>query len=159
MFDIQGNQLQVLYLHLDDGLVYGGGKAGIEFIVLDRANPIDGVTIDGPVLTEKTSFVGFHKPLRYAMTMGELAKMYNEERKTNAKLIVIELENWRRDAYYDETGLPWTNPSPNMRNLKQAILYPGVGLVEQALSVGRGRIRRLNLWARHTLTTSNSRRS
>jgi uncharacterized protein YbbC (DUF1343 family)/CubicO group peptidase (beta-lactamase class C family) len=114
-------------------------EAGIEFIVLDRANPIDGVTIDGPVLTEKTSFVGFHaKPLRYAMTMGELAKMYNEERKTNAKLTVIELENWRRDAYYDETGLPWTNPSPNMRNLKQAILYPGVGLVEQALSVGRG---------------------
>ena len=114
-------------------------EAGIEFIVLDRANPIDGVTIDGPVLSEKTSFVGFHpKPLRYAMTMGELAKMYNEERKTNAKLTVIELENWRRDAYYDETGLPWTNPSPNMRNLKQAILYPGVGLVEQALSVGRG---------------------
>ena len=114
-------------------------EAGIEFIVLDRANPIDGVTIDGPVLTEKTSFVGFHaKPLRYAMTMGELAKMYNEERITNAKLTVIELENWRRDAYYDETGLPWTNPSPNMRNLKQAILYPGVGLVEQALSVGRG---------------------
>jgi uncharacterized protein YbbC (DUF1343 family) len=114
-------------------------EAGIEFILLDRANPIDGVTIDGPVLTEKTSFVGFHaKPLRYAMTMGELAKMYNEERKTNAKLTVIELENWRRDAYYDETGLPWTNPSPNMRNLKQAILYPGVGLVEQSLSVGRG---------------------
>lgn len=114
-------------------------EAGIEFIVLDRANPIDGVTIDGPVLTEKTSFVGFHPtPLRYAMTMGELAKMYNAERKTNAKLTVIELENWRRDAYYDETGLPWTNPSPNMRNLKQAILYPGVGLLESAMSVGRG---------------------
>jgi uncharacterized protein YbbC (DUF1343 family)/CubicO group peptidase (beta-lactamase class C family) len=114
-------------------------EAGIEFIVLDRANPIDGVTIDGPVLTEKTSFVGFHaKPLRYAMTMGELARMYNEERKTNAKLTVIELENWRRDSYLDETGLPWTNPSPNMRNLKQAILYPGVGLLEQTLSVGRG---------------------
>ncbi|MGC3958398.1 MAG: DUF1343 domain-containing protein [Verrucomicrobiota bacterium] len=114
-------------------------EAGIEFILLDRANPIDGVTIDGPVLTEKTSFVGFHaKPLRYAMTMGELAKMYNEERKTSAKLTVIELENWRRDAYYDETGLPWTNPSPNMRNLKQAILYPGVGLLESAMSVGRG---------------------
>jgi uncharacterized protein YbbC (DUF1343 family)/CubicO group peptidase (beta-lactamase class C family) len=114
-------------------------EAGIEFIVLDRANPIDGVTVDGPVLTEKTSFVGFHaKPLRYAMTMGELARMYNEERKTNAKLTVIELENWRRDSYLDETGLPWTNPSPNMRNLKQAILYPGVGLLESALSVGRG---------------------
>lgn len=114
-------------------------EAGIEYIVLDRANPIDGVTIDGPVLTEPTSFVGFHpKPLRYAMTMGELARMYNEERKVNAKLTVIELENWRRDMYFDETGLPWTNPSPNMRTLKQAILYPGVGLLEQALSVGRG---------------------
>ena len=114
-------------------------EAGIEFILLDRANPINGTTIDGPVLTEKTSFVGFHpKPLRYAMTMGELARMYNVERKTNAKLTVIELENWSRDEYLDETGLPWTNPSPNMRNLKQAILYPGVGLLESAMSVGRG---------------------
>lgn len=114
-------------------------EAGIEFIVLDRANPIDGVTIDGPVLAGPTSFVGFHPtPLRYAMTMGELARMYNEERKTNAKLTVIELENWRRTDYFDDTGLPWTNPSPNMRNVKQAILYPGVGLLESALSVGRG---------------------
>ena len=69
--------------------------------------------------------MGFHPtPLRYAMTLGELARMYNVERKT-VKLTVIELENWRRDSYLDETGLPWTNPSPNMhRNLKQAILYP-----------------------------------
>ncbi len=114
-------------------------EAGIEFIVLDRVNPIDGVTMDGPVLTGPTSFVGFHPvPLRYAMTMGELARMFNAERKTNAKLAVIELENWRRTDYFDDTGLPWTNPSPNMRNLKQAILYPGVGLLESALSVGRG---------------------
>lgn len=114
-------------------------EAGISFIVLDRANPINGLTIDGPVLTEKTSFVGFHPiPLRYGMTIGELARMFNAERKTKADLIVIELENWRRDAWLDETGLPWTNPSPNMRNLKQAILYPGIGLLESALSVGRG---------------------
>lgn len=114
-------------------------EAGIEFIVLDRVNPIDGVTVDGPVLVGATSFVGFHPtPLRYAMTMGELARMYNVERKTNARLTVIELENWRRADYFDDTGLPWTNPSPNMRNLKQAILYPGVGLLESALSVGRG---------------------
>jgi uncharacterized protein YbbC (DUF1343 family) len=72
------------------------------------------------------------------MTMGELARMYNVERQINAKLTVIALENWRRESYLDETGLPWTNPSPNMRNLKQAILYPGVGLLESALSVGRG---------------------
>lgn len=114
-------------------------EAGIAFIVLDRVNPINGSTIDGPVLTEKTSFVGFHPiPLRYGMTMGELARMFNAERNTKAKLTVIELENWKRDAWLDETGLPWTNPSPNMRNLKQAILYPGIGLLESALSVGRG---------------------
>ncbi len=114
-------------------------EAGIPFIVLDRVNPINGLTIDGPVLTEKTSFVGFHPiPLRYGMTIGELARMFNAERKTKADLIVIELENWQRDAWLDQTGLPWTNPSPNMRNLKQAILYPGIGLLESALSVGRG---------------------
>ena len=114
-------------------------EARIPFIVLDRVNPVNGVTIDGPLLTEKTSFVGFHPiPLRHGMTMGELARMFNAERKTKADLKVIELENWQRDAWQDETGLPWTNPSPNMRNLKQAILYPGVGLLENALSVGRG---------------------
>ena len=114
-------------------------ESGIPYIVLDRANPINGGVIDGPVLTEKTSFVGFHPiPLRYGMTIGELARMFNAERNTKAELTVIELENWRRDAWLDETGLPWTNPSPNMRNLKQAILYPGIGLLENTLSVGRG---------------------
>ncbi len=140
VFDIQDVGCRFYTYPATMGLcMEAAAEAGIEFIVLDRANPIDGVTIDGPVLTEKTSFVGFHPtPLRYGMTMGELAKMYNEERKTKVKLTVVELENWRRDGYYDETGLPWTNPSPNMRNLKQAILYPGVGLVESAMSVGRG---------------------
>jgi uncharacterized protein YbbC (DUF1343 family)/CubicO group peptidase (beta-lactamase class C family) len=115
------------------------GEAGIEFIVLDRVNPINGVTLDGPVLTQKTTFVGFHPvPLRYAMTIGELARMFNAEKNYHAKLTVVELESWRRDAWFDETGLPWTNPSPNMRSLKAAILYPGVGLLETAISVGRG---------------------
>ncbi len=140
VFDIQDVGCRFYTYPATMGLcMEAAAEAGIEFIVLDRANPIDGVTIDGPVLTEKTTFVGFHAtPLRYAMTMGELARMYNIERKTNVKLTVIELENWRRDSYLDETGLPWTNPSPNMRNLKQAILYPGVGLLESAMSVGRG---------------------
>jgi len=140
VFDIQDVGCRFYTYPATMGLcMEAAAEAGIEFIVLDRANPIDGVSIDGPVLTEKTSFVGFHPtPLRYAMTLGELARMYNVERKTNVKLTVIELENWRRDSYLDETGLPWTNPSPNMRNLKQAILYSGVGLVESALSVGRG---------------------
>ncbi len=140
VFDIQDVGCRFYTYPATMGLcMEAAAAAGIEFIVLDRANPIDGVTMDGPVLTEKTSFVGFHEtPLRYAMTLGELARMYNVERKTTVKLTVIELENWRRDAYLDETGIPWTNPSPNMRNLKQAILYPGVGLLESAMSVGRG---------------------
>jgi uncharacterized protein YbbC (DUF1343 family) len=72
------------------------------------------------------------------MTVGELARMFNEERKSKADLTVIPVENWRRDLWFDYTGLPWTNPSPNMRNLTEATLYPGVGLLERAVSVGRG---------------------
>ncbi len=113
--------------------------AGVSFFVLDRVDPINGVTIDGPVLSGETSFVGFHSlPLRYGMTIGELARMFNVERGYNANLTIIELENWSREMWFDETGLPWSNPSPNMRNLTQATLYPGIGLLETALSVGRG---------------------
>jgi uncharacterized protein YbbC (DUF1343 family) len=116
------------------------GQAGIQFIVLDRVNPINGITIDGPVLTGKTSFVGFHQiPLRYAMTIGELAQMFKAERSLKTDLTVIPIEGWKRKQWYDETALPWINPSPNMRSLTEAILYPGVGLLETtALSVGRG---------------------
>jgi uncharacterized protein YbbC (DUF1343 family) len=110
-----------------------------QIFVLDRVNPITGTMIDGPVLAAPPTFVGFYKvPLRHGMTVGELARMYNAEKKLNADLTVIEVERWKRDQWYDETGLPWSNPSPNMRNLKQAILYPGVGLLESAMSVGRG---------------------
>jgi len=114
-------------------------ESGKQIFVLDRVNPINGVTIDGSVLAESPTFVGFYKvPLRHGMTLGELARMYNAEKNLKADLTVIEIENWRRPEWFDETGLPWTNPSPNMRNLKQAMLYPGVGLLESALSVGRG---------------------
>ena len=110
-----------------------------KYFVLDRVNPLNGLTVDGPVLMGQTSFVAYHHvPLRYGMTIGELAKMFKTERHCDADLTVIPLENWRRDAWFDETGLPWTNPSPNMRNLTEAILYPGLGLLESALSVGRG---------------------
>ncbi len=96
-------------------------------------------TIDGPVRLGKGTFVAYHEvPLRYGMTIGELARMFNAERNLKADLTVIPLENWRRELWFDETGLPWTNPSPNMRNLTEAILYPGIGLLESALSVGRG---------------------
>src|SRR5690606_31486281 len=78
-------------------------------------------------------------PVRYAMTVGELARMFNEEKAINADLHVIPLKGWDREMLFDQTMLPWTNPSPNMRSLTQAILYPGVGLLETtALSVGRG---------------------
>ncbi|MEK7707843.1 MAG: exo-beta-N-acetylmuramidase NamZ domain-containing protein, partial [Verrucomicrobiota bacterium] len=112
---------------------------GKQIFILDRVNPINGVAIDGPVLAGPPTFVGFYKvPLRHGMTLGELARMYNAEQNLKADLTVIEIENWRRDQWFDETGLPWTSPSPNLRNLKQAMLYPGVGLLESALSVGRG---------------------
>lgn len=112
---------------------------GKKFFVLDRVDPINGVTVDGPMLAGNTSFVAYHHvPLRYGMTIGELAAMYRAERNCHADLTVVRLENWRRDLWFDQTGLPWTNPSPNMRNLVEATLYPGVGLLESALSVGRG---------------------
>jgi uncharacterized protein YbbC (DUF1343 family)/CubicO group peptidase (beta-lactamase class C family) len=113
-----------------------------QIFVLDRVNPI-GTKVEGPVLDAKPTFVGFYEvPLRHGMTVGELAKMYNDkilrETKRAARLTVIQCQGWNRSQTYDKTGLPWTNQSPNMRNLKQAILYPGVGLLESALSVGRG---------------------
>jgi uncharacterized protein YbbC (DUF1343 family)/CubicO group peptidase (beta-lactamase class C family) len=114
-------------------------KAGLKFFVLDRVNPIGGRAVEGPIHTGKSSFVAFHSvPLRHGMTVGELARMYNEERGWKADLTVIKLEGWSRSMWYDETGLPWINPSPNMRSLTEATLYPGVGLHESALSVGRG---------------------
>lgn len=116
------------------------GKAGIKYFVLDRVNPINATTVDGPVLTEKTSFVAYHRiPVRYGMTMGELAQMYKDERHFKTDLTVVKIEGWKRGEYYDETALPWRNFSPNMRSEAEAILYPGVGLLERTtLSMGRG---------------------
>ena len=114
-------------------------KAHINFIVLDRVNPINGISIEGPVHKGEPTFVAFHSiPLRYGMTVGELARMFNAERGWNAQLTVIQVEGWHRDMWFDQTGLPWINPSPNMRSLTEATLYPGMGLQESALSVGRG---------------------
>jgi uncharacterized protein YbbC (DUF1343 family) len=118
----------------------------IKFVVLDRPNPINGYDIEGPVaeaeLTGQSafSFTSYHSiPVRYGMTIGELALLFNTERKINADLAVIRLEGWRRADYYDGTALTWVNPSPNMRSLIEAQLYPGIGLLETTnLSVGRG---------------------
>jgi len=116
-------------------------KAGIEVIVLDRPNPITGSFIQGP-LTDvgHDSFTNYMSlPVRHGMTMGELAKMFNSERNIQARLTVVPMEGWMRGDWYDSTGLDWINPSPNLRNLTQATLYPGVAMVEGTnVSVGRG---------------------
>jgi uncharacterized protein YbbC (DUF1343 family)/CubicO group peptidase (beta-lactamase class C family) len=115
-------------------------KRKIAVVVLDRPNPINGWQIEGPTSEPSTEFISyFQMPVRHGMTMGELAKLFNEQNRINADLTVIPLENWRRDDWYDETGLAWINPSPNMRNLNQATLYPGIGAIEYSnVSVGRG---------------------
>jgi uncharacterized protein YbbC (DUF1343 family)/CubicO group peptidase (beta-lactamase class C family) len=115
-------------------------KRKLSVVILDRPNPINGWQIEGPTSEPSKEFISyFQMPVRHGMTMGELAKLFNEENKINADLIVVPAENWRRDYWYDETGLAWINPSPNMRNLNQATLYPGIGAIEYSnVSVGRG---------------------
>ncbi len=115
-------------------------KAKLRFFVLDRPNPIGAVLVDGPVRDGDASFTAWHDvPIRHGLTLGELAQMYNTERTLGADLTVVPCEGWTRDLWWDQTGLPWVNPSPNMRGLPAAILYPGVGLIEFCnVSVGRG---------------------
>jgi uncharacterized protein YbbC (DUF1343 family)/CubicO group peptidase (beta-lactamase class C family) len=116
-------------------------KHKLKVIVLDRLNPIGGIAVDGPVLDAKLeSFVGYHPiPVRHGMTLGELARLFNRERKINADLEIIRVEGWRREDLFDRTDLIWINPSPNMRTLAAALLYPGIGLLETTnVSVGRG---------------------
>jgi uncharacterized protein YbbC (DUF1343 family) len=116
-------------------------KAGIEIVVLDRPNPITGSFVQGPITdVGRQSFVNYdHLPVRHGMTMGELAKMFNVEHNINAHLEVVPMNGWMRGDWYDSTGLPWINPSPNLRSLTENTLYPGVGLVEGTnISVGRG---------------------
>jgi uncharacterized protein YbbC (DUF1343 family)/CubicO group peptidase (beta-lactamase class C family) len=116
-------------------------KLDIPIYVLDRPNPINGNNVEGSLATEdKLSFIAAHTiPVRYGLTIGELGMMMNAERKIGAKLNVIKMENWSRSLWFDETGQTWVNPSPNMRSLTQATLYPGIGLLETTnLSVGRG---------------------
>ena len=114
---------------------------GIAFVVLDRPNPINGVDVAGPVLDDGLqSFVGFHTiAVRHGMTVGEIALMLKAELELDLDLRIIKMSGWHRDQFFDETGLTWINPSPNMRSLTAALLYPGIGLLETTnLSVGRG---------------------
>ncbi len=103
-------------------------KAGKPIVVLDRPNPVNGAYVQGPVSDAgQESFVNYHNvAVRHGMTIGELAKLYNGERHINANLTVVPMKGWMRGDWFDSTGLEWVNPSPNLRNLEQAILYPGV---------------------------------
>jgi uncharacterized protein YbbC (DUF1343 family) len=143
VFDIQdiGTRFYT-YICTMNYVMAEAARRQVPFMVLDRPNPITGVRVEGPVLEAGLeSFTGCHPlPLRHGMTIGELARMMNEEQKLGAPLEVVAMRNWQRGDWFDATGLSWVNPSPNMRSLAAAILYPGVGMLERSTnySVGRG---------------------
>lgn len=113
----------------------------LDLLILDRPNPIGGTQIEGPVSDANQSSYTAYMPLpvRHGLTLGELANYFNAQKNLDVSLTVVPMEYWRRDQYFDSTGLLWTNPSPNLRSPTAAILYPGVGLIEQTnVSVGRG---------------------
>lgn len=116
-------------------------KAGVEVVVLDRPNPIGGVRVEGPIADKAhQGFTAYGPiPVVHGMTVGELAKMFNTEYGINAKLTVVPMTGWKREMLWDQTGVKWVNPSPNMRSPLQALLYPAIGLLEASnVSVGRG---------------------
>ncbi len=143
VFDIQ--DIGVRFYTYESTMLYAmqeAAKKKIAFIVLDRPNPLTGNHVEGPMLDpDELSFVGaFPLPLRHGLTMGELAKLENAELALGADLQVIEMTGWKRDQWFDFTGLPWVNPSPNIRNLNAATLYPAIAMLEYSsnYSVGRG---------------------
>lgn len=142
VFDIQDigcrfyTYISTLGLAMESSAQYG-----VRLVVLDRVNPINGVAVEGSLTDkDKRSFVAYHSiPLRHGMTVGELAKLFQAERAPRCDLQVVACAGWKREMWYDTTGLRWVNPSPNMRSLTSATLYPGVGLLEFTnVSVGRG---------------------
>jgi uncharacterized protein YbbC (DUF1343 family) len=142
VFDIQdiGTRFYT-YISTMGNAMLAAAEHDLRFVVLDRPNPINGVDVAGPVLDDgRQSFVGFHTiPIRHGMTVGELAKLFKSELELDLDLDVVRLHGWRRSKFLDDTGLSWVNPSPNIRNLNAALLYPGIGLFETTnLSVGRG---------------------
>ena len=142
VFDIQ--DVGVRFYTYETTLGYfleAAAKAGKEIVVLDRPNPLGGAYVQGPVADAgRESFVDYWQtPVRHGMTTGELARMFNAERKIDAKLIVVPMEGWMRGDWFDSTGDVWVDPSPNLRNLNEAVLYPGVGMIEATnISAGRG---------------------
>ena len=142
VFDIQdiGTRFYT-YISTMGLAMQAAAESGVRFVVLDRPNPINGVAVAGPVLDDGLqSFVGFHTlPVRHGMTVGELAGMFRAELELDLELEVVRVEGWQRGEFFDATGLTWVDPSPNMRSLRAALLYPGIGLLETTnLSVGRG---------------------
>ncbi len=142
-FDIQ--DVGVRFYTYESTMLYAmqeATKAKIAFYVLDRPNPLTGSHVEGPILdADKLSFTGaFPLPLRHGLTMGELARLENGELALGADLHVIEMTGWKREQWFDYTGQPWVNPSPNIRDLNEAILYPAVAMLEGSsnYSVGRG---------------------
>lgn len=143
VFDIQDIGARFYtYLSTMKNAMQAAAGAKLPFVVLDRPNPITGAHVEGPMLDpEAISFVGCSiLPLRHGMTLGELARMINSEEKVGARLEVVAMKNWRRRDWFDSTNLTWVDPSPNMRSLTAALLYPGVAMLEYArnYSVGRG---------------------
>jgi len=142
VFDVQ--DAGVRFYTYTATMAYGmeeAAKRNIAFFVLDRPNPLNGEIVEGPMLdAEKTSFVAYYPlPVRYALTIGELAQFLNTENHINAQLRVIAMKNWHRNYFYESTGTRWIPPSPNLRTLKGAILYPGLEILQNAgVSVGRG---------------------
>jgi len=142
VFDIQDIGARFYtYISTMGHAMQAAAEHDLRFVVLDRPNPINGRLVEGPVLDkDKDSFVGYHPiPVRHGMTVGEMAQMLRKERGWDLDLQVVPIEHWQRADYWDRTGLIWTNPSPNMRSLAQAVLYPGVCLLERTnVSLGRG---------------------
>ncbi|MGC2237717.1 MAG: exo-beta-N-acetylmuramidase NamZ domain-containing protein [Pyrinomonadaceae bacterium] len=142
VFDIQDIGVRFYtYISTLQNVLEEASKAGKPVFVLDRPNPINGVDIEGAIAdADKLTFVATHTlPVRHAMTIGEIAQMFNAEKKINADLRVVKMENWTRSMWFDQTNQIWTNPSPNMRSLTEATLYPGIGMMEYTnISVGRG---------------------
>ena len=142
IFDIQ--DVGVRYYTYLTTLIYvmeEAARAHIPVLVLDRPNPITGRVVEGPLMDpDLGSFTAPHPiPVRTGMTIGEFGRMAAIERKIPVSLTIVPLEGWERGRWYDETGLPWVNPSPNIRSLTQALLYSGTGLLEATnVSVGRG---------------------
>ncbi len=141
VFDIQGAGVR-FYTFITTMGYCMEAAAQHHISVLDRPDPLGGENIPGPMLDRERHalFVGyFRMPLVYAMTLGELAKMFNAENKTGVELDVIPMKNWRRNEAYDQTGLKWIPPSPNLRTLNEVFLYPGIEILQPAgVSVGRG---------------------